>query len=206
MNHLFVPHPPLCVPVVMLVACMATGCASSASQRSTALTVADFEVMIADATLGLLRTEEVVRRSSEDPEMRITFDRITNLTSDLLTASEQWMIVEQVLRTQELVELRRQRNVSIIIPASRSARHDLANPRIGEGGRPSQIEAERDAYSQRSPTHRLEATLRSATRIDGSDRAELYECVFLLTDLRSGNQTSVSSTLIKRAARGRLWD
>ncbi|TVQ77212.1 MAG: hypothetical protein EA380_07665 [Phycisphaeraceae bacterium] len=138
--------------------------------------------------------------------MRITFDRITNLTSDLLTASEQWMIVEQVLRQQELVELRRQRNVSIIIPASRSARHDLAATRAGEGSRRSPIGFEEDAYSQRSPTHRLEATIRSATRIDGSDRAELYECVFLLTDLRSGEQTSVSSTLIKRAARGRLWD
>ncbi len=190
--------------VVSLMSFLLIGCAPHSTQRSTALTVADFETIIADSALGLLRSDAINSRSQDDPPMRITFDRVTNLTTDLLTTSEQWHIVEQALRSQEVTELQQQRNVVIVIPAARA--HGFARE-AGEGmSRGSIVTVETEAYSERLPTHRLEATVRSATRIVDSDRAELYECVFHLTELESGEQTTVSSTLIKRAASGRLWD
>lgn len=190
--------------VVFLLSLLLIGCASQSTQRSTAMTIDDFELIVADATLGLLRSDTIRNRTPDDPPMRITFDRVTNLTTDLLTTSEQWQIVEQAIRSQEVSELKRQHNVTIIVPAVRARAIERESGEGAMRARTSALEA--DAYSDRLPTHRLEATLRSATRIVESERAELYECVFLLTELQTGEQTTVSSTLIKRAARGRLWD
>ena len=170
---------------------MAPGCAGGWRAPTTRLQTDDFRVMTAELAAGLSASEVLRGRTAESPVMMIAMDRVENLTSDIITEGEAWMLMDRVRNAQDLVSLSAERNVRFVIPALRAA-----HAREGEP----------DAYAGRAPTHAMRATIRSLTRQAMAARTEVYDIEYRVMDLATGDTVWTGTYALKRAAVGREWD
>jgi len=81
----------LCVP---LSACCALGCA--ATPRSTRLQPEDFNATVQHMVERLAASDFLAPRDADSEPVYITINKVENLTSDIITQAEQWMLMARV--------------------------------------------------------------------------------------------------------------
>jgi hypothetical protein len=182
------PRALACLALVLLASC------ASQPVRSTRLTDADLDEMSGELASKLRTSDWLATRAADSPRAVITWDKVENLTNDLLSRGEQWAMMTKVRDGAGLVQLSRDKNLAVVLPAQF----------LEEGRERGAFEPEFAVY--RAPTHRLDATLRSATRADGRDRTDLYLCDVRVTDLATGAVEFTDTVTIKRAAVGLSFD
>jgi hypothetical protein len=176
------------------------GCASSRPgdpRHSTRLTVEDIEAMAAAMADSLARSDALAARTPDSERWVISIDKVLNLSSDVMTESEQWAIIAKVRGSLPIQALARQKNVVFVMPPERveALKDELADETFTQ-----------PIGSERHPTHTMTATFRSVTRADAEHRTELYYCEFELLDLGGGPPVWADRFEYKRQARGHIWD
>jgi hypothetical protein len=175
-------------------------CCCSAPQ-STRLTAGDMDEVAVRMAASLRRCPALAARGPDSPLWVVTIDKVTNLTSDVMSEGEKWYIMARVQGLLPMASLRQEKNIRFVIPAERRDAM-LADPNIG-----TKAGELTDAFAAgRTPTHTLEATFRSITRADATHRTDAYLCQFQLLDLRSASPPWVDQFEFQRAASGHLWD
>ena len=143
------------------------------------------------------------QRGPDAPPIAIVVDHVENLSSDLLTEAEQWMLVARVRAALPLRTLADARNVRFLIPPERWRM-------LVEGGYVARDETER---SSRRATHVMSAVLRSMRRAgaahdgDMTDlRADIYVFAFQIMALPSRELVWSDAFEFRREARGLVID
>lgn len=172
--------------------------ACSAPARSTRLTQADLSDMATDLAQKLRDSDWMKARAPDSQPIVITWDKVENLTLDIVTPGEQWYIMQKVRDSAGLVQLSKDKAFTLVIPAELKA----------EGEQRGNYEE--GFAAQRTPTHRMDATMRSATRsaasLSAGARTDTYLCDFRVTELSTGALLWSDSVALKRAAAGLLFD
>lgn len=169
---------------------------SCTPQRTTRMTADDLDVMSQALANSLAASEAVVNRTPDSPLWVITINKVQNLSSDVMTESEQWSVMARIRSSLPIQELWRQKNIRFVIPAQRL--HALQNS--------SQSPSTATAGSRRQPTHEMSATFRSVTRAQARKRTDLYYCEFHLVGLNTSERVWSDKFEYKRAAAGHVWD
>lgn len=144
--------------IVLLALASQWGCVTP--PRSTRLTTEDFNHTVTEITQQLLASDLISKRTAESPKMVVVIDKVRNLTSDVISPGEQWMLMARV-RSGLTVDAMRQKNITFQLAPER---HDLIRRKGYEG----------DLGPARPATHRMAAVFRSSTRV-GSDDQKLVD-------------------------------
>lgn len=183
---------------MLLLAGLLLACASPS--RSTRMTVDDFQAMAGAMAESLLHSDALAARGPGSPPWVVSMEKVRNLTSDVMTDSEQWMIMARLRATTPLRALWDEKNVRFVLPPEAATR---LNDELVESG----TLAEGDPQpARRTPTHMLTATFRSVTRATAEARTDLYYCEFQLLDLNTGEPIWSDRFEFKRQALGHVWD
>jgi hypothetical protein len=140
---------------VLIFVVVLAGCAGCV-ERSTRLTGSDFEVTVQEMANSLAASEFLAERSPTSPEIRIVTRQALNLTSDVITPAEQWMLVARVQSALPVRQMAEHRNIVFQMPPEEIAR-------LRARGFESELTEEN------RPTHLMTATLRSSLRAGASD-------------------------------------
>ncbi len=180
-------HVAIILPLLVLFAC-------AGPDRTTRIAVEDYEAMGAAMAESLIASEALASRGPGSEPWVISIDKVTNLTSDVMTVSEQWAIIERVRGALPLATLWDAKRVRLVLPpAGRRGVRETAG--LSD---PGDVAA--------GVTHVMTATFYSTTRAVRDRRSELYYCKFELLDLRSGEPVWEDAFEYKRAAAGAVWD
>jgi hypothetical protein len=177
----------LLLPLPLLTAC-------SSGPKTTVLTTGDLDATTADMAAKLASSKFLAARNAESPKMTIAISKVENLSSDIISEGEEWMLVQKVRDSLALVELGKQRNIAFVIPAE----HLKAGQARGN--------LDADFAKGRKPTHEMDATFRSATRSKGTDRTDAYLVEYRITTLATGELVWDESFEFKRVAKGLSYD
>lgn len=185
---------PLCSLIALALLC---GCRSS-QPKSSIMTTDDYE-HIAIEIAGKLQTQlgeegPFAQRTPDSPPMVVSITKVTNLTSDIMSESAKWYLMERVASSIPFAQLAREKNVRFVIPADRLR----AAKQRGT--------VDQDAGAERETSHLMTATFTSVTRATGKDRTDLYYCEYNITTRASGEIIWTDKVEFKRTAHGRSWD
>lgn len=160
-------------------------------QRSSRLTVDDIALLGDEVAADLAQSDFLRGRTADSPRIALIMSPAENLSSDIFTDGELWMIVAQLRASLPIRTLMQQHNIVMI------------DPRI-ESPQP---------LSQTQSLHTLSATVRSLRRAaaveqaDQTDhRAETYQIEYHITDLQSRATRWSQTFMIRREAKGVLYD
>ncbi len=160
--------------------------------------VSDFDAMAAAMAQSLAGSEALAERDPDSVPWVITVDKVTNLTSDVMTQAEQWAVMQRIAGALPVRALRDTKNVSLVLPRGRS------DSVIADG------DHELPGAMRWTPTHVLHATFMSLTRAeegeDAKRRVEAYYCEFELLHVAGGEPMWTDRFEYKREARGAIWD
>ncbi|MBX3363607.1 MAG: hypothetical protein KF866_02470 [Phycisphaeraceae bacterium] len=176
------------VMTLAMCALVLTGCAAAPS--SSRLTAADLDEVAAAMAQSLQASDALRLRSADAPGWVVTMHRPENLSSDMITVSERWYLVERLRSSLPLASLSRERNLMFVLPAEHAAEQS----------------ASQGAFTDRRPTHELTASIRSVTRQAELHRTDAYAIQFRLSEIDNGERVWSGEYFIKRAAFGRAWD
>lgn len=126
------------------------GCAST--PQSSRLTAGDFEVTVNEMARSLAASEFLAARTPDSPQIRIVTSKVTNLTSDVISAAEQWMLIARVQSSLAIRTMADQKNIVFQIPPEEIAM--LRQRGFDVPMTPENL-----------PTHLMTATFRSSTRV-----------------------------------------
>ena len=153
--------------------------------------------MAAQMAASLRESEVIAQRTPGSEPWVVSFDRVRNLSSEVMPSGEQWWVVANVRGAQPMLDLWEEKRIQFVLPAEHARR---MKPRLDAEG----VDA---AFgSERAVTHTITATFRSITRADAMQRTDLYGCEFRLLDLRDGTDVWNDWFEFKRVARGHVWD
>ncbi len=185
---------------LFLVVLLLAGCASAPVSRSTRMTVEDLEEMSAQMSQSLAASDAFRTRTATSEPWVISIDKAMNLSSDIMTESERWYVIQKLRSTLPIRALGQQRNVTFVIPKERLDAM-RANPKLDVSGDPN-------FGAQRKPTHQMTATFRSLTRAnqEGTGRTESYYCEFEIMEFATGVPVWNDKFEYKRGATGHIWD
>lgn len=180
--------------LISLAAMLALGGCATAQAKTTTLSASDLEATSTEIAAKLRASDFLKGRGPDSPRMVVAINKVENLTSDLIPSSEQWWLMQRVRDSIGLQTLSKERNVKFVIPAKflRDAQRKGTLPE--------------DAALERSPTHEMSATFRTATRTAQLDRTDAYLCEYRITDLSDGTLDWSDSFEFKRTAFGRSYD
>lgn len=178
--------------ICALGAATLSGCSSP--PRSTELTTSDLDQTAAEMAAKLTSSRFLADRTPDSPKMVIAISKVENLSSDIITESEEWSLMQRVRMSLPIVQLGQQKNLVFVIPAE----HLKAGMARGS--------FDEDFAKGRKPTHEMDATFRSATRSKGKDRTDAYLVEYRITDLHTGELVWDESFEFKRVARGLSYD
>jgi len=190
----------LAILLAWIVLC-AGGCAGGRHQ-STRLTDADLNEVVGQMSASLTRSDFLDGRDRESLRAVIVINRVENLTSDVLTSAEQWMLVARVSAALPIQTLLQRKNVVFQIAPERHALLE-AQGFDGDAGDPA---------PPATPTHTLWATFRSTTRSarrrgkPTDERNETYYLEYRITQIASRQTVWIDSFTIKREAVGLAID
>lgn len=184
----------LLVAVISLVAVLAMGGCATAQAKTTSLSMSDLEATCAEIASKLRGSDFLKDRGSDSPRMVVAINKVENLTSDVIPSGEQWWLMQRVRDSIGVQTLSRERNVRFVIPA-KFLREAQRKGTLAE-----------DAAMERSPTHEMTATFRTATRTAKLDRTDAYLCEYRITDLSDGSLEWAETFEFKRTAFGRSYD
>ncbi|MCC6285142.1 MAG: hypothetical protein IT439_07550 [Phycisphaerales bacterium] len=182
-------------PAAALGVCLMSGAGGCAGPGgSTRLRVDDFEATTAAIAADLRSASFLAGRDAASEPWTVSIDKAVNLSSDVISESERWYIVQRVRSGLPMLSLSRERNIAFVIPAETWRRV--------MGDDPGEVPQD----PGRAPTHQMRAEFRSITRTAGLDRTDAYVVFYAITDLRTGTEVWNGEYTFKRAARGRAWD
>ncbi|MFP4223812.1 MAG: hypothetical protein ACLFVN_07035 [Phycisphaeraceae bacterium] len=183
------------LPLLLTLAGLTLSACASPGE-STRMTVSDFQEMAAAMAQSLAADAQVRDRTPESEPWVVSMDKVTNLTSDVMTRAEQWSIMADLRSSLPLQHFRRTKAIRFVLPPERvqQLRRDQDLPELENVGR------------QRQPTHTLAATFRSLTRAGQEKRSDLYYAEFDLVDLDTGRTVWTDRFEYKRQAEGAIWD
>lgn len=171
--------------LVITLMLMLVGCGTA--RRTTRIAVDDYEVMATEMSDSLADSDAIAERGPDSEPWVVSINKVMNLTSDVMSESEQWSIVEQIRGSLPMSDLWKTKKIRFVLPAERRE----ADPMLSD-----------DA----GVTHVMTATFRSSTRAVADGRTELYYCEFELMDLKTGVPVWLDRFEYKRTASGLLWD
>ena len=177
----------------------ASGCTASGA-RSTRLTDRDLDEVVQAMRSSLAASDFFGQRDEHVAPAVIVLDRVENLTGDLLTRPERWMLVARVQGALPIRELAAKKNIAFQITPERHAM-------LRKAGFAGELDAAPEA------THLMTATFRSARRA-GRDtqtgltdrRADYYYFEYRITEVRPRRLAWTYSFEIKREAVGLAID
>ncbi len=177
-----------------LVAGLVLGACAAAPPKTTVLTTDDLDATTKDMAAKLASSKFLAERTPESERMVIAISKVENLSSDIITESEEWSLMQRVRDSLPIVDLGKQRNLVFVIPAEH----------LKAGQAKGAYDAE--FAKGRKPTHEMDATFRSATRAVGKDRTDAYLVDYRVTNLSSGALVWSETFEFKRVAKGRSYD
>jgi hypothetical protein len=160
-----------------LAAALVTGCATA--RGSTRISSADFNDTVQAMVASLAASGFLADRHERSPQVRIVTNRVLNLSSDVITPAEQWMLIARVQSAFGVQELSQRRNIVFQIP-------------------PEEIELLRrrgfdsPLNPEHAPTHLMTATILSSTRAAADPREgfatlrkDFYLIEYVIVDLET---------------------
>ena len=187
---------------VLFITCMGLmpiGCAGSTT-RSTRLTDGDLNEVVQRMRTSLSRSDFFNQRHTQSPPAVIVITRAENLTSDVLSEGECWMLLARLVGAIPIQILAQQKNIAFQIAPERFEllrHHGLIT----------------DPDAVREPTHVMTARFRS-TRRSGRQRnststdlrAEYYYLEYQITHIHKRQIVWTDSFEFKREAVGLAID
>ena len=171
------------------------GCA--ARPQTTRMTVDDFQVISSAMATSFLASNALARRTPNSPLWIVSLDKVTNLSSDVMTTDEQWAIMARLLGQMPIASLWQQKNIRFVLPPERT--EQIRQSDIND-------EARGDFGAARNVSHTMTATFTSITRAQATDRTDIYYCEFDIINLTKGLAVWNDRFKYKRAARGHIWN
>ena len=101
-----------------LVALLLTGCASGPG-RHTRLAADDLDALVQYMVQSLAASEFLRERTADSRPISIVIDKVENLSSDIVTEAEQWMVVARLRGAMPLTEFSRSKNITFQITPER---------------------------------------------------------------------------------------
>lgn len=177
---------------MLLLLSVVTACAP---QRSSRLSIGDVDAIVAQTKQSLTASRFIQSRSPASPPIVLSVQKVENLTSDVITESEQWaMMVEISNDVFVRSPLGRNANIKLIVPRERLT---MARRR---GVVPAFESADE------LPTHIMTATFRSVTRDNAAQRYDEYYCEYQITELLSREIVWSDRVKLTRKAFGRAFN
>jgi len=177
--------------VPLAVAAIMQACAAPGA-RSTRLTDRDLIDAVHRMRASLAASDFLIKRDADSEPVAIVIDRVENLTSDVWTRAEQWMLVARLRAALPIQQLAKHKNVSLLITPQQ---HAMIR-RAGFQG---------DLGPATPATHVMSATFRS-TRPTARTGADDYYLEYQITDRRTRQVVWTDSFEIKREAMGARID
>lgn len=182
----------LCFYAAAANAFVFVGCTQPA--QSTRLQTRDFQDISTEVAASLQSSDFLRDRTSDSALILIAIRKIENLTTDILAEGEKWFLMDRVMNSGVMTELRHERNIRFVIPKDRLDALAEANQWAGP------------IAADRHPTHTMTAVLRNVTRAAGIDRTDLYSAHYAITSLGTGETVWSGEYLLKRVAAGRAYN
>ena len=123
----------------------------STSPQSTRLTIDDFNQVTERMAQSLGQSRLLVSRDPGSPRMVIVINKVQNLTTDLISPSEQWMLMARLRGALPIQELSTRKNIVFQVESERWAL-------VRQAGFDGEL------GDSQSPTHVMSAVFRSARR------------------------------------------
>lgn len=183
------------IGLAILMLCV-LGCQAPPDNTSR-ITVEDYQAISAAMSQSLRQSEAFAVRSAESEPWIVSFDKVLNLSSEIMTRGERWGVIAGVRSGQPINSLWDDKRVAFVIPAQYA---------INQRGTIDAERADKGFGSERRVTHTITATFRSVTRAVNDGRTDLYGCEFKMIDLRSGEPVWVDTFEFKRTASGSVRD
>lgn len=182
--------------VVLLMMMVLAGCHTPQSSR---IQVDDYVEMASAMAQSLRQSEAFAERSAESEPWIVSFDKVLNLSSEIMPQGEQWGVVALVRGAQPIDSLWNDKRVAFVIPAQYA---------IDRRGTMDVERANKGFGSERGVTHTITATFRSVTRVDeaGEGRTDVYACEFQMLDLNTNQSVWIDTFEFKRIAKGSVRD
>ncbi len=178
------------LPAILLAACAAD------PSNTTRFSVEDFEEMGAKMAKSLQTCPAIQKRVASDAPWLVSVQKVTNLSSDILTPGEQWYAVKRVQASAPIQKMWESHRIQFVLNAEEAA--------LQTGAQPEEFDA--NYAKDRRVTHVITATYRSATRNQSDVRSDLYVCIFEMKELATGISVWSDEFTIKRQAFGSLRD
>lgn len=181
---------------IVLVLMMSLGCKT---QQTSRIAVEDYLEMSAAMAQSLRQSDAFAERSPASEPWIVSFDKVLNLSSEIMTQGEQWGVVAMVRGAQPINSLWDDKRVAFVIPAQYA---------IDRRGTLDAERADKGFGTERGVTHAITATFRSVTRIgdDGNGRTDVYACEFQMLDLNTNVPVWLDTFEFKRTAQGSVRD
>jgi hypothetical protein len=171
------------------------GCAGPTLDQSSRLTIGDMRLIVDETVQQFAASPFVAERSETSDPIVITFTRMENATTDVITRSELWYLAQSVAgKVASDRALRRGKNLMMVIPADR----------LRDAKRRGTVTAE--AGGEREPTHTMTARIVSITRSEGDQRRDFYQAEYTVLRLRDGVIEWQGLAEFERAALGRSFN
>ncbi|MFT5423555.1 MAG: hypothetical protein ACI89L_001335 [Phycisphaerales bacterium] len=192
----------LAASCVLLAAGPWAGCETAPTgPQTTRLRIGDMQQVV-DATVEKLAGSDWLATRSPDSPDRIVIgvERIENRSSDVITRSEQWYLMQSVSSRVVSSGLGRASNLAMVIPAQRLAQASSRGTIQGV------------AASDRNVTHSMTAAIESITRTGGGatggaeGRQDFYSCVYRVVNLQSGELVWEDRVEFSHTALGRSFN
>ena len=181
---------------IVLLMLTSLGCKTPQTSR---IQIDDYTEMTAQVAMSLRQSEVFAERSPSSEPWVVSFDKVLNLSSEIMPQGEQWGVVAMVRGAQPINSLWDDKRVAFVIPAQYAIdqRGTLDAERVDKGfGR------------ERRVTHTVTSTFRSVTRVgeNGKGRTDVYGCEFQMLDLSTNESVWLDTFEFKRTARGSVRD
>jgi len=181
--------------VLLLMVMWVGGCATP--RENSRIAIEDYQEMAAEMAASLRQSDAFAERTPESEPWIVSFNRVQNLSSEIMTQGEQWGIIAMVRGAQPINSLWDRGRVAFVIPAQYA---------IEQRGTIDAERADKGFGSERQVTHTITATFRSVTRATAEGRTDMYGCEFQMIDLRTGEPVWLDTFEFRRQARGSIRD
>lgn len=172
------------------------GCKTPQSSR---IQVDDYVQMSQAMAQRLRQSDAFAQRSAASEPWVVSFDKVLNLSSEIMTQGEQWFVVAKVRGAQPINSLWDDKRVAFVIPAQYA---------IDQRGTLDSERADKGFGAERRVTHTITSTFRSVMRVgeDGQGRTDVYACEFQMLDLNTNEPVWLDTFEFKRSATGSVRD
>lgn len=182
--------------VIALFVLCALGCKT---QQTSRIQIDDYTEMTTQMAQSLRHSQAFAERSPSSEPWVVSFDKVLNLSSEIMTQGEQWGVIALVRGAQPINSLWDDKKVAFVIPAQYA---------IDRRGTLNAERADKGFGTERGVTHTITATFRSVTRVgeDGNGRTDVYACEFQMLDLNTNEPAWLDTFEFKRTATGNVRD